>query len=60
MSELYNVNMSSSEALMAFLKATDGMSKEEYIAMHKEYRPYASAILKKELELAQQGILICG
>ena len=60
MSSLYNLNMTSTEARMTFFKVIEGKTKEERAALYEEYDPYASAIYKKEAELADQGIWICG
>ena len=60
MSELFNVNMTSSEAFKAYAKACDGKTKEERVEIFNEYNPVASQIHKRDLELGQQGWMISG
>ena len=56
MSNLFNVNMTSSEARMALYAAFEGKTKEEQDSLYyEEYLPIARKIRKHELELAQQG-----
>ena len=58
MSELFSVNMTDKEAFLAYAKACDGKTKEERAEIFKEYSPVASQILKRDIELGQQGWMI--
>jgi len=59
MSAVFNVNMTSSEARIAYFKACEGKSKEEREEIQKKYFPVAFAIQEREINRALQGYL-CG
>ena len=60
MNKLFSIDMTSTEASIAYFKATDGMPKEERKPIMEEYFRVSDIIAVRESELAQQGILICG
>ena len=58
MSKLFNVNMSSNEAMLALHAACDGKTQEERELLLKEYFPIADKIIDRELALAAEGWLL--
>jgi len=59
MDNIFNINMTSSEARKALYTAYDGMTKEEQDKLYNEqYRPIADEILRRELELGSHGVLM--
>ena len=56
MSKHFNTDMTSSEAFMAFSKATESMTRSEREEFpEKEYRPVVKVIREREHELGRQG-----
>ena len=55
MNELFNVNMTSSEARLALLAAGEGKTKKERDEIFKAYVPIASIIGRREIQRAADG-----
>ena len=53
--KLFDEQMTSSEARMAFYRAIEGKSAEEMESIKAEYFRISDIILKRELELASRG-----
>ncbi len=58
MDNLFNVQMSSSEARTLFFKAMDGKAKSEVDRIKKEYVEILPKIMDREFALASKGWLI--
>ena len=57
-SNIFNANMSSSEARYAFFSAIDGKTKEEIENLKAEYFEVSRVITERELKLAGEGWFI--
>lgn len=55
---VFNENMTSSEARMALFKAVEGKTKEEIEQLKSAFKKVFPAIFKRESELADQGWLL--
>ena len=60
MSNLFNTDMTSSEARYVLFGLLDGKTEEEIARLYEEYFPIARAIRRKESELAAQGWMCSG
>lgn len=54
-SKLFNVDMTSEEAQLAYLTAAHGKSKEIHDAIHAVYRPIMNIISEREIDQALAG-----
>lgn len=55
---IFNDQMTSTQASLAFFRAADGKSKEEYNRLAEEYFAILPEINKRERKLAEQGWII--
>ena len=54
-SKLFNVDMTSEEAQLAYLTAVHGKSKEIHDAIHAAFIPVDEIIIKREIDQALAG-----